>query len=431
MRQICVVAAILMIAACGEVPQQTIDAAPETDAAVDPCTQPELSIDDFFVCLGRSVCDVYEDCFASDTSFMNCDALPLQVFGRLSPEPLKVVIKDAVESGRAQWNPAQAKACIDLVADNANGKCSIFKNDGDVFATCGAVVGNVTNGQPCQNDIECATQGARCENQTGSGDQCTGYVCRAPVAAGQMCINGAFCRPGDHCVARRAPGGADSSICATGASGEVCDRDADCDVGLFCNGGTGDSTAAGICTAAKPAGATCRVDEECASDLLCVGNLGGANGTCRDVRTPGAMCDRNASSEASANGCWGRQYCDASTTAVGTCKPAPSVNEACGTIDGTPTFCGFFSPCEMGSCRAPGNLGDPCTTSSNFGSEGCNLGLFCDRDLTMAPTGICQERLANGSQCRPNSSNMTTGASRMCLSEWCSNGVCTDFPTCF
>ncbi len=421
------VVALLSLAACGEVPQSPIDAAPvELDAPGDPCTQSEVSIDDFFSCLSQEVCRVYEDCVGSDTAHLDCAALPINVFGDLNPVPLKVVIHDAVDSGRAQWNPTAARACLDLITVNG---CGLFKNE-DIFQTCAAIVGNVNNGQACQNDIECATPGAQCVPPAAGGtDVCVGFTCRAPVPSGQSCVSPAFCRPEDHCVDRR-PGGVDTSFCATGEVGQGCDSDSDCDRGHYCNGGTNNSTAAGICTLAKTAGSTCRVDEECAGELVCVGNVNGANGTCRDVRPVGATCDRGGF-----GGCFGHQYCDATATASGTCKPAPQLNAACGTVDGTASYCGFFMACEGEVCRAPGNIGDPCTQSSLFGiggggANGCNQGLFCDKDLTMATVGACQAPQANGSQCRPNRSELTSGASRMCASDWCGSGVCSDFPTC-
>lgn len=416
--------ALLAIAACGEIATSSDAGIDSIDAAVDPCIQAAVSIDDFFVCLSRGVCDAYEDCGGSDTAALDCDNLPLQIFGDLSPTPLKTVIHDAVDSGRAQWDPAAAAACL---ATLKTARCSVFKAS-DIFESCHAIVGFVNNGQPCQNDIECATPGAQCVAPVGgSTDPCLGFTCKAPVPAGQLCTADSFCRPEDRCVMRRGPNGNDISTCSTGEAGQACDRDNDCDRNLFCNGGLNDGTVAGICTNAKAAGATCRVDEECTGELVCVGNFGASNGTCRDVRPAGASCDRDA-----LDSCHGFQFCDAAADALGTCHAAPLAGAACGTVNGMPAFCGFFMACETGMCRPVGDVGEPCTNSGGFGgdADGCNLGLFCDNEATMAPTGACQAPQANGAACKPDNSGNRIGTSRMCASDWCANDLCVEFPTC-
>gem|GEM_PF-2592845 len=418
---------LLAASACGEVvlqPDAGTDAL-EIDAVVDPCTQAEVSIDDFFTCLSQEICDVYTDCAGSNRDGIDCADLPFYVFGGLPPTPLKVVIRDAVDSGRAQWNPTAAQACLQVLRSTG---CSLFKGGDDVFATCAAIVGNVNNGQLCQNDIECATPGAQCvDNSIMDGNLCTSQVCRAPTPAGQQCTGGAFCRPQDRCVSRSS-GNGDMSVCATGEAGQICDGDEDCDGGLFCNGGLNNSTAAGICTISKPSGAVCRTDAECMGELLCVGNTQTSSGTCRDVRPAGAMCDRG-----NLTGCFGNQYCDAtSSTAVGTCSAAPQANEACGPVNGVPRFCGFFMTCDNGVCRAPGVLAETCSDDGGFGSDdtGCNLGLYCAITTgSQPPVGVCAELLPNGSTCMSRGGG--AGESAQCASGWCSdNATCSDFPTC-
>jgi len=421
---VAVAAVLFTLAACGEVVPAAIDAGgdDQIDAAVDPCAGDALTVDEFFVCLSRGVCTVYEDCIGSDTAHLDCADLPINVFGGLQPTALKVVIADAVAAGRTTWDPVKAKECVGFLTNQG---CGFFKNNGDPFAACEALVGAVTNGQACQNDIECATPGARCVRRPGSSgnDQCVDFVCQAPVPAGTACTNGAFCLPGDHCV-RKLNAGNDISACATGAAGQMCDRDQDCDRGFFCNGGVNDGSAIGICTAAKAEGLTCRTDEECSGELACVGNIGAANGNCRNVRTAGAPCDTNSFSSS----CYGHQACETPTAGVGTgtCKPAPDAGAACGIMGGTPAYCGFFLACDMGTCVAPGGVGATCGTPAVFGGfsnnpNGCNLGLFCDTELTGQPTGTCRVGQPNGAQCASN---------RHCESETCTNMVCTEYPTC-
>jgi hypothetical protein len=423
----------LTLGGCGEIIPLTPDAqtdAMEIDAVGDICEKSSLTVDEFFTCVGRSICGFYGDCVGSDVSSLNCDDIDIEIFGGLEPTAAKVVIAAAVAAGRTTWNPTTAKACLDALTGTG---CALFKNNGDPFAACGALTGAVNNGQLCQNDIECATPGAQCEiNPTvpQPGNQCTDYTCRAPVPAGNMCTGGAICRPEDHCVSFFQ--GADISVCRTGEAGQQCDDNGDCDRGNFCNGGLGDRSAAGICTTGKAAGATCKTDEECMGELACVGNFGAVNGICRDVRPPGAMCDNNNL----AYSCHGNQVCN--TTAVdmvGTCGPAPSLGQTCVMVNGA-GYCGFFLACENGLCREPGAVGEVCTRSTFFGGSslrdpnGCNLGLFCNKPVGQT-MGTCADPLANGQSCL----NENWCDSDSCMGAMPSStppvpGTCATYPTC-
>ncbi len=421
---VAVLSVCLSLAACGEVVPASTDAATdaqEIDAVADACAKNELSVDEFFTCLSRQICVVYADCIGSNASFLDCDDLPISIFGDLRPAEAKVLIASSMQMGRVQWNPTAAKQCVDMLTSR---QCGLFKNNQDVFDLCTAITGAVNNGDRCQHDIECATQGAQCQSPAGGGNTCTDYTCRAPVAAGQMCTNGAFCRPQDHCVSRFQ--GADISFCATGEAGQACDNDGDCDIGLFCNGGTNNQTAAGICTLAKQAGSTCKTDEECQGELACVGNFGAVNGICRDVRQPNAVCDTNNFTYS----CHGNQLCETpGANMTGTCKTAPQLGEPCGVMSGTASYCGFFMACENGLCREPGAIGDACTRSNVFGGgfqdpNGCNLGLFCDIDLSGNPMGTCRAPQADGAACSRDSN---------CESAHCtpsSPQTCQPYPTC-
>jgi hypothetical protein len=370
------------------------------------------------------VCDVYEDCIGSDTAHLDCQNLPINVFGDLPPEAAKTVIASASAMGRVQWNPTGAKACYDMLTTQG---CGLFKNDGNPLALCAAIAGSVNNGALCQNDIECATPGAQCvERMPGATNQCTEYICQAPVPAGMPCHQSGdiFCRTQDHCVNRN-QGGTDISFCATGEPGQACDSSRDCDVGNFCNGGQDNGTAAGVCTASKPAGSTCLDDDECQGELACVGNFGTVNGTCRDVRAADAVCDSNNF----AYSCHGHQACETQgANMTGMCKPAADLGQACNVLNGTPGWCGLFMSCEGGLCREPGAIGDPCSQSNVFGfgsasPNGCNAGLFCDVDITGQLSGTCRGPQADGAMCSRESH---------CASQYCNDVTmrCEAFPVC-
>lgn len=425
MRKLVLGVVALALAACGEVipldPDAAVDAQ-EIDAVPDPCDATSLDPPTFASCLARAVCSVYEDCVGSDTSHLDCEQLSIEIVGGLSPEQLKVMIMAGMAANRVTWNGTAAKACYDgLIGSN----CSIFKNDGDPLAACGLTTGRVANGALCQNDIECQQPGARCEANTGGGaNQCIDYTCKPPAAVGAFCTNGAFCGIGDHCVPKNA-GGTDISFCGAGTAGSMCDSDQDCDRGFYCQGGLDDRTAMGTCQMSKAAGASCRTDDECMGELACVGNFNAINGVCRDVRQPNAVCDNNSF----LGGCFGHQTCEnPGANMTGMCHAAPNLGQPCALRDGTAQFCGFFMSCEGGLCREPGAIGDPCSVSTGDISNNpaaCNSGLFCDKDLTGQPSGVCRAAQANGSRCTQQN---------QCESDFCGgampNQTCMTFPVC-
>lgn len=394
MRALACLAFALPLVACGSIPATTDgggdgDAGP--DAAADPCMATSVSLEQFFTCVNRAACDLISDCFGSSTELMNCDDLPINLFDGLSIQSARAILDHDVTSGRAQWNPTEAAACLARLHQRS---CALLKTNDDFLDGCHAIVGNVLDGAACQAGFECATDGARCEAPMG-GTTCGSQVCRKPAATGQPCTGGAFCGPADHCV-RRIVGGTDLSVCQPGTAGSACDRGDDCDPDLFCNGGLNDGSASGTCTAAKPAGAICRDDRECQGQLMCVGETSTTTGTCRDTRAPGAPCDDLFS-------CFGHQYCAGAANTVGTCTPAIGVGAACGTSAGQP-WCGATLACEGGMCGGAGTVGAPCTRSSDgvFAADpnGCNTGLHCSNAISGGTSGTCEAPLPDGRACR-------------------------------
>ena len=314
------------------------------------------------------------------------------------------VLTDSSMRGRAQWDPVAAAACV---ARLRTGCALVTKDTGDLLAQCGAIVGNVVDGAPCQANFECATAGARCEAPSGGGQTCGARVCRKPAATGQPCVGNGFCGPEDYCVQRLDGSGADMSTCESGAAGRPCDGGGGCDLGLFCNGGNDDRTAAGTCTAAKPAGSICAEDGECQGELLCVGEASTSTGFCRDVRAPGAQCDDLL-------GCFGHQYCSSPTAGMlGTCTPALAVGAPCGTFGGQ-SWCGATLACDGGTCQPAGPVGATCARSGDgvFSSrpDGCSTGLLCSNQVSGGATGVCEARHADGAACMND--------------EHCANGFC-------
>ncbi len=408
--------AVPLVTACGEVPPAPIDAGGDDgDSAAGGCGASSLTVDEFFVCFSRAACALVDDCFGSTTTHLDCDNLPLNLFDDLTQVAARRVLDDSVARGRAQWNPTAAAGCIARIT----GGCELMKNNSDLLAQCGAIVGNVNDGAPCQADFECATAGARCESPSG-GQACGSQVCRKPAATGQSCANGGFCGPDDYCVFERDTATSmEISVCEAGTAGRPCDGGEDCDPGLFCNGGRDDGSAAGTCTGSKPAGSICSDDRECQGELMCVGETASSTGICRDVRVAGAACD-------GIFGCFGHQYCDGPSGGPGTCRPVPGVGAPCGIALGRP-WCGATLACDGGSCQPAGAAGATCTRSSDgvFASDpnACSTGLHCTTEITMTATGTCEAPLADGAPC---------GSDDNCAAGYCDQASrrCGPVPLC-
>lgn len=407
------------LAACGDIPSVSdagVDA--PIDATPDPCDATSLSTEQFLTCVSLTFCEVLEDCMGSDTAHLDCANLPLVIFDDLLPNSLLRVLENSTAAGRTQWNPQAASVCL---ANLRDARCELFaKNVGNDIFNCGAIVGNVTDGQPCQADFECATEGAVCVNESGASG-CGARVCKRPASVGESCSS-LQCRPGDHCVRTFvASTGTDTSTCRTGAAGAPCDRNGDCDRNLFCNGGLNNQTAAGVCSASKPVGSICKDDRECLGELMCVGETGTADGFCTDTRVAGAQCD-------SPQGCLGHQQCIGPQSAIGTCMPAVGPGDACVTSGGQ-SFCGFTLACDRGTCGLAGALGDPCTSNAQSGvfapnPNGCSGTLFCSTEIVGGANGTCEEPRLDGQGC---------GNNDHCVSGYCDRtaNACAPIPVCF
>jgi hypothetical protein len=146
-------------------------------------------------------------------------------FRQLFESFLEPAVLDAVESGRAAYDQAQAVACLDAYERTA---CTVTFAQLEAGAACrGAVVGRVPDGSLCRLDTECLEADRDCEG----GDSETLGQCVALPREGEpcslSCVRGTYCDvAGDPaiCVDQQADGTPCSGdqACESGACDGTC-----------------------------------------------------------------------------------------------------------------------------------------------------------------------------------------------------------------
>lgn len=139
-----------------------------------------------------------------------------------------------------------------------------------------------------------------------------------------------------------------------------------------------------------PTDGTCLHPDECEAGYCerasFLGERSGCPGMCRPYAATGGACDLPR--------CGPADYCDPNTLR---CRSRKELTEPCASTG----ECRASLVCERtvvatppAICRAPGSIGQPCT-SSPF-AHTCELGLYCD---TSGATPVCGRRAAEGEPC--------------------------------
>jgi hypothetical protein len=289
----------------------------------------------------------------------------------------------AVRAGRATFDAAAAKACID-------GWSQIPCSDKSVIiwppTACSRVlVGRVALGGACYGTRDCA--GGRCDATTA----CPGVCVAAPVP-GDAC-SGVFCDGASRllCVAGR---------CATeGGVGAACDDRLDCEQGLAC--------LSSACATAMEAGGACSRNDDCAEGLYCLlpgSGGGGGGGVCTPQVARGGTCREDQAHVGALGqcalglGCAGSVY-DAVSGRItpGTCEPAVDAGGACSAV-ATWNGCLPHLACVGGVCVVPPTSG-PCGSDP---AARCTSGeAYCDATTQQClPTKAAGAACASGAECQ-------------------------------
>ncbi len=309
----------------------------------------------------------------------------------------------SIAKGRATYDGAAAKACIELfktlpcdVDAIATGACAPF------------AAGKVPAGMPCYSSADCTTDAfctadtmvsgpSNCpgtcalraaENATTtaySGCQASLYAyttsstqltCKKKVEAGSSCAPAAPGTTTQQCVVTATCNGA--TCVAKKGAGVMCAKDDECAFNLRCQAGVCGARLAvgGICTLSPSGSATsCRVG------ATCIRSGPGANsGTCGLPGKDGAAC--NGGDE-----CDFGFYCVGATgTTAGVCRAYRAENESCDVLGGAPR-CGEGLYCALGATCAKKK---PASASCAVNSE-C-LSNSCQSASCTAPTDVCLDR---------------------------------------
>lgn len=251
-------------------------------------------------------------------------------------------------------------------------------------------------GEPCsQVDVGTCGPGLRCSTVTKLcvpipqvGDECQ-FTCEDGVA----CVpsDGTYrcavipyfgaCEPDedDLCYGE--------SYCVDGtcqwqvARGDRCRSNTNCPAGDVCFDSDGfNNGELGVCTIPLAENATCynALQSACADGLDCVPD--GGRRSCQVSAAVGEPCKEWR--------CAAGAWCDVDAGANGTCRAVGDLGDPCARAN-RPETCRNDLVCVDQICREPGEVGDPCDLSWN---PTCVEGLFCSRETAtcVPPAGLDQ-----------------------------------------
>jgi hypothetical protein len=298
----------------------------------------ELGSDDFRAEEKDARCDYFVRCGIMPDRAA-CDAAVAQ-------DPGTIQALGAVPFGRVDYDAIAAQEYLDLLSEaSCDGTLALARELED--ARKAVFSGNVSMGNPCWTDEECAGGDAVCDTLACDG-------------AGQLCCHGT-CKPfrvlaiGDNCPLNSDEtdfrGCSDDAYCAPPA-----------------DDGSGEPPMLGICTPRADNGMPCEAVDGCQDGLRC--NVGDS-GTCYQLSGSGGECNPNLG-----NGSCIRidEVCG---PGMRRCVDAPGPGQPC--IQGR---CQLHAICQDDTCRARPRAGQPCD-----GSIPCLGDLNC-QDGTCQRSGV-------------------------------------------
>lgn len=248
-----------------------------------------------------------------------------------------------VGSKYATYDAQAAGACIDSVAQ-AMAACKGLESFS--APACNQIfTGTQAAGQPCDNDLACATPAdaiVYCDTWSGGGGGGGQGTCVVEPRGkkGDACVDTCTGSPSDHnCSSGGGSGGSGGS---GGGSAACYSSD-----GLYCGGD-------GTCDALIPIGQPCPYDDGCVVGAYC------NSGTCAADKTVGSSCSLFSDI------CVDGAYCAApSGSTSGTCEKLKAAGTACTSFDECQS-----SDCENGKCTAGLSIVSPKLCSGQGGSGG-------------------------------------------------------------
>lgn len=320
--------------------------------------------------------------------------------------------RDAIEAGRLDYDPVQAKACAAASVGSCDNMAALAYGTRAADPACaGVVTGALGLGDECHPDStnyagECAEGHcaatacpSTCQAFAGEGDECDLLASLCDPA--QFFCNGQgecqpFVEPGEPCPARNECAAGDfchgiddqTYLCTTPtAVGEACGPSDSCADLSVCLDGE--------CTAQVALGQACTWTGNCPSGSFC-------NGTCRAYVELDGDCTVDS--------------CSPGLTCVDTvCLAQGRVGDDCPCEEGL--WCN-----EQGQCQGPGQVGDDCSLAA---ANSCPVPLFCHPQTLKcsepaAQDDACSMRAATDS-CQPG---LHCVCKQGCASIETAQGVC-------
>jgi hypothetical protein len=324
-----------------------------------------IPLDDLDDQLADATCDYAERCTSSTLGrFLAAGGDCRGTYGPLVGEQFLAQIRAGISAGTVAYHGDLAGQCLDEFASLS---CQSLTLTGP--SVCNQVFeGLVADGQACNIEQECGLA-STCDTTGAMG--CPRGTCRHIAQLGEAC-------------AAAAGMGCDGNLrCASGtcvryaAEGETCTASgSECGGGLVCNATSG----SGTCTTPPLAseGESCG-SSGCASGLVCA--FSGTGFTCSPRRTDGT-CRYVSGLDGD---CTAPEVCTGATsTADGTCGPAPGEGQACS------GSCTTGLRCVSGSggtpmCVRMRHVGESCAGDSACYSGYCNGGTCAAAPLCRTP----------------------------------------------
>jgi hypothetical protein len=282
----------------------------------------------------------------------------------------------AASAGKAHYDPAAARACLDAVAAVNCG--AIREGPPALGGACQNVfTGTVANGGACIHDLECVA-GSFCADTGTCSGTCTlgGPNCNfdSQCASGELCdFGGSTTASAGRCMAAAPPG----------AAGEACGTNFRCQADVYCTFG-------GTCQAAGQEGQPCDLVANpftvCAGGLMCVPDDTRTTGTCMKPAAEGETCQL----EAQCGGIITSLTCDEIQHRCVDWKPGGPCTHGC------PPDAACDNSASPPTCNAALPLGSACTTQSGK-PDPCSSTQLNGSCVHADPTslmGVCTSSLA-------------------------------------
>ncbi len=268
----------------------------------------------------------------------------------------------AVASGRVKYDGASARACFDSYMQS---RCTVLPDPSQ--EDCQRMfVGQVADGQPCQDYFECASE--TCARVAAT----CGGVCTARVAEGGAVSSGSECALGLKVI--------DGTCQRPRAQEEACTIQSDCASGTFCSPRR-------RCQALRLGGELCDATLPCGNFYACVG------GKCEAPPDLGQACVMSR-----LPACKLDLFCDATTS---TCTRRLEVGDTCGQSDACRPPADCIGPIGSRTCTARALEGESCAQAFCTSETWCEPATkTCKKPIAVGAPCTVNDRCVSGSECR-------------------------------